>query len=253
MKILPLRKCEFLIHNFLMNSKKISKMICVEERYWEQRYFTGGTSGPGSVGVEKAWKWCLIDQFVPVLDQVLDVGCGDLSFWEGRNCVDYVGIDISKTVIEKNLMKRPTWQFINANADKRLDGLKKDVVFCLDLLFHIMDTKTFLKILMNLCYYSTNYICIHTWKYNPFDMKNQIKQLPHYLLNLKPIKAINALNKLLGTSKKITDAKYQYFRPLESYLNIFKKYGFNLLITEENPNKIGALYIFRKKQRVKDL
>ena len=227
-------------------------MECVEEQYWEQRYFTGGTSGPGSVGVEKAWKWSLIDQFVPVLDHVLDVGCGDLSFWEGRDCVDYVGIDISKTVIEKNLKKRPTWQFINANAAKRIDGLKKEVVFCLDVLFHIMDTKMLLKILRNLCYYSTDYIFIHTWKNNPFDKKYQIKQLPYYLVNLKHIKTINTLKIIFDSSNKITDRKYQYFRTLENYLNIFRKNGFKLLKTEENPNKIGALYIFKKTQ-IKEL
>ncbi|MFX0141044.1 MAG: hypothetical protein ACFFDN_45820, partial [Candidatus Hodarchaeota archaeon] len=109
-------------------------MEYIEEQYWEQRYFSGGTSGPGSIGEEKAWKWSLIDQFVPDLNHVIDVGCGDLSFWEGRDCADYVGIDISKTIIEKNIKKRPKWQFIHTNAEKRIDGLKKEVVFCLDVL-----------------------------------------------------------------------------------------------------------------------
>jgi len=216
------------------------------EKYWEQRYSSGGTSGLGSISKAKVWKWSVIEQFVPVLNHVVDVGCGDLSFWEGKECIDYVGIDISKTVIGENMKKRPKWLFIHTNSEKRINGIKKEVVFCMDVLFHIMDTKKFLKIIHNLCHYSEKYIFIHTWKNNPFNKRYQIKLFLRYLVNLKITSALYALKDLLSASKKITDGKYQYFRPIEDYLHVFTEQGFNLLEIKENPDKFGALYIFAR-------
>ena len=75
--------------------------------YWNERYASGGTSSTGSIGTSKKWKWRVIDCFIPKIDHVIDVGYGDLSFWEGRDSKYYTGIDVSKTVIEENQKKRP--------------------------------------------------------------------------------------------------------------------------------------------------
>lgn len=224
-------------------------MINIEEQYWDERYANDGTSGEGSIGGNRDWKWSVVERFVPFYTSVLDVGCGDLSFWEGRECEDYTGIDISKTIIENNIKRRPKWKFICINSEKRINGLKKEVVLCLDVLFHIMDSKIFIKTLYNICYYSKNYIFIHTWKNNPFNKRYKIKQFLHYLVNLKIISAINELKKLLKKSNKTTNGDYQYFRSLDDYLYIFKEQGFKLQKIKENPNKIGALYIFAREDK----
>ncbi len=220
-------------------------MESIEGGYWEHRYLSGGTSGLGSVGENKAWKWRLIDQLIPQLDHVIDVGCGDLTFWEGRDCYDYVGIDISETIVKKNQLRRPKWKFICSNAGNRIDGLRKDVVFCLDVLFHIMNENMLLNILKNLCYYSKKYILINTWKNNPFNKHNQIKKIPVLLKNLRFINVLYSFKNLFG-HHRITDGKYQRYHSLESYMHVFRENGFELIRIEENPDKIGALYIFKK-------
>ena len=73
-------------------------MTTVEEQYWDQRYIAGGTSGAGSIGDDRDFKWNVVDRHVLFLQSVVDVGCGELSFWEGRDCEDYTGIDISKNL-----------------------------------------------------------------------------------------------------------------------------------------------------------
>lgn len=73
-----------------------------QNNYWEKRYSIGGSSGKGSIGKERAWKWSIIDNYSPNIQNVIDVGCGDLSFWSNRECKDYTGIDMSETIIEKN-------------------------------------------------------------------------------------------------------------------------------------------------------
>lgn len=175
-------------------------------------------------------------------------GLWDLSFWEGRECEDYTGIDISETVIENNIKRRPKWKFICENAGTRIEGLKKDVVFCFDVLFHIMDSKTFIEILQNLCHYSNDYILIHTWSNNPFSNKNQLKKLGKSILKLKGGNVLVSLNKIMSKEKS-TDGRYQYYRPSKNYLELFRNNEFQLIGTEVNPNKIGAMYVFRKRAR----
>lgn len=204
--------------------------VSKEETYWEHRYLRGETSGLGSIGAFRTWKWSVIDNFVPKVDDVVDVGCGDLSFWDSRTCKHYIGIDISKTVVKNNRLKRPKWVFIHSDAGKYLKDVNGRVVLCLDLLFHVMNEENFVNILNNLCRYSKKWIFIHTWSPNPFMQKGS----PHY------------------TGKyKVTDGRFQYFRPLRSWLSIFKKHGFKLITTRKRKSKnrrarLGEMFIFRR-------
>ena len=103
--------------------------------YWETRYRKGGTSGTGSLSDLKKWKWNLIDSFFEEIDDVVDVGCGDLAFWHGKDCKKYVGIDISPHIIELNKKRRPHWQFIASGAQIYHPQVKGNVVFCFDILW----------------------------------------------------------------------------------------------------------------------
>ena len=201
----------------------------MEKIWWENRYGGGGTSGKGSVGRGRNWKWRMIEEYVSTPDSVVDVGCGDLSFWDGRGCEDYLGIDIACNVITENRLKRPKWRFICANAKDRQKAIGR-IVLCLDLLFHIMNTDDFTAILENLCHYSTEWIFIYTWSINPFtDGPNKEKW------------------RKLG--KTVTDDKFQYYRPLRDYIEIFMSHGFLLEETRRPPwDGIGELFIFRKSE-----
>ena len=187
-----------------------------EEAYWETRYSQGLDSGKGSGGEDRAWKWAIITKLVPKMTSVVDVACGDLRFWEGRIGLEkYVGIDISKTIVEENRRKQPDCDFIWSPAERRIEGLKAPVVLCMDLLFHIMDDDRFEAILENLCYYSSRHILIHTWIMNP-----------------------------LGNREPYTDGKYMTFRRFEDYFPLFEKNGFSNQTISNNPNGVGALYFF---------
>lgn len=146
-------------------------MILNEPNYWDQRYCKGGISGEGSIGDYRDWKWHIIKKYTDKLENlnsVIDIGCGDLSFWEGKTCKKYIGMDVSKTIIEKNIVKKPEWTFFCNSADIRKD-IKSNCVFCFDILFHIMDDNTYEKILKNVISYSQNMIFIYTWIRNPLN------------------------------------------------------------------------------------
>lgn len=93
---------------FIIESGSFVKPYAPIFQYWENRYRKGGTSGAGSTGEYRKWKWGIIESYVGNVDDVLDVGCGDLSFWEGRDCPKYLGLDISPTIIEKDRQLRPS-------------------------------------------------------------------------------------------------------------------------------------------------
>jgi 2-polyprenyl-3-methyl-5-hydroxy-6-metoxy-1,4-benzoquinol methylase len=204
-----------------------------EAAYWEIHYDLGETSGAGSVDKCRAWKWEAITMYLPEIEHVVDVGCGDLSFWEGRDCQDYTGIDISTTVIANNRRLRPRWTFIVSPAEQRIEQLHKDCVFCLDLLFHIMNSNSFRAILNNLCYYSTNYIFIYNWWRNPWASNPRKKDL------------VTNLDRRVRIP--YTDGKYQYFRSLDKYLQVFEHSGFQLIDTLKYTDGVGALYVFKKR------
>jgi len=192
-----------------------------EEAFWETRYRLGDDSGIGSAEEERDWKWKKITEFAPRISSVIDVGCGDLRFWKDEPD-RYVGIDISKTIIERNRMiPRMNWKFICAPAEKRIDGLKAPFVFCIDLLFHIMDDDRYEAILENLCYYSSRFIIIHTWINNFFGDRDR------------------------GPFTD-PDGQYMTFRRFEDYFPIFDRRGFSNPQIRRNPNGIGALYFFQK-------
>ena len=227
-----------------MLEKIRKKNPLIEEKYWDNRYKTGGNSGLGSISKNRDWKWEIIKKYCSDLNNIIDVGCGDLSFWEGKDCKNYVGIDISPFIIQKNRDLRKNWQFICNSADIRQD-IKANTVFCFDVLFHIMDERVYKKILENLTYYSEDIIFIYTWKENPFRDKRLVKNcFFNYIIHGKVIKAI----KILFVKKLTTDFHYQTYRNFLNYLYIFNKNNFILTVieTDENISDVGAMYVFKK-------
>lgn len=188
-----------------------------ERTYWDARYaqrFTSGRS-PDEMAERNKILWAAIEKELPEIDHIIDVGCGDLRIWGERDCQNYVGVDISRQILQENKSKRPHWKFICAPAETFVTGLVRENVFCFNLIFHILDPRNVARIFHNLCRYATKRIFVYTWIQNP----------------LHP---------------EITDGEYQRYNPMGKYLPLFNEMGFELtrlqLITE-----VSALYIFRKK------
>lgn len=211
--------------------------------YWEGRYRKGGTSGKGSIGELRDWKWKIIEDNIGQPNDVIDVGCGDISFWEGRDCQKYIGIDISPTILRKNQEKRPKWRFIETSADA-YQNISATHVFCFDVLFHIMDDVVFSKILSNIAIYSNEWIFIYTWKSNPLQ-EDQINK-HQYCQQLREGKILTAI-KSRKLSNIDSDGHYQRFRNFFDYIPIIESRGFKTISIEENNiDQYGAMFIFKK-------
>ena len=194
------------------------------DEYWNMRYQEGGNSGRGSIGKYRNWKWNKIHQVIGSFRDVIDVGCGDLKFWEhpiakimvkGQEGFKYLGIDISDFIINKNKVFAPKFDFICAPSHDKIPR-RSPVVLCLDLLFHIMDDGNFESTLERVCEASNQWIVIYTWRKNPF---------PH----------------------SETDFEYQYFRKLGDYRQIFVSNGFKLHKHFPVPyDHYGVLFFFKR-------
>jgi hypothetical protein len=192
--------------------------------YWEERYSSGLGSATGPVKQYHEWKWQTIERIIGKPQDVLDVGCGDLLFWDGHDCSKYSGLDISSTILEKDRISHPKWNFILASAADDLN-VNAETVLCLDMLFHIMDDDTYLKIIQNLIKWTKKDLVIFTWISNPLRKKG-----------------------LFGKSTEIqTDEKYQKYRDFSKYERIIVESGFKLHAKERIPfNEFGALWFFQR-------
>ena len=197
----------------------------IERKFWNRKYKEGGISGRGSIGRYRNWKWNKIRQTIGEdFESLVDVGCGDLSFYKHpianriikRKGFKYTGIDVSDFIINKNRVFAPDHEFICAPFHVEQPGLRGQVVFALDLLFHIMDDGEFGMGLENLCNYTNQFLIIYNWQKNPF-----------------------------GESK--TDGISQCFRKLGDYQHIFTTNDMQLFETFTVPyDPFGKLYFFKR-------
>jgi SAM-dependent methyltransferase len=220
--------------------QEVSRAVAQTQIYWNKRYAANGNSGPGSVGLSRAWKWGVITRYRADYENssVLDVGCGDLSFWEQRELpASYVGIDMSEVVIHRNQATygSSTAHFINCRAEER-QPISAPVVFCFDVLFHVMDEQQYVAILENLCAYSQDYLFVYTWIRNPFRDPLVVSNL------VRRLKFRDIVNGIVSGHDR-----YQKYRDFSLYLPIFEARGFRLEAVELPGmiNPYAAMMVFR--------
>jgi SAM-dependent methyltransferase len=109
---------------------------------WGKNSLGEGTSGFGSTLIQ-GWNFILTVQYLlntQNIQKIVDVGCGDWVLareidWGNRN---YLGVDIVKSVIEKNQKQYSSKNinFLHANAIESLVP-KCDLIICRDVLVHL--------------------------------------------------------------------------------------------------------------------
>jgi hypothetical protein len=206
---------------------------------WNEHYKTGGKSGePEDYEISRPWKKNIISMHCDIkTDSFIDIGCGDLQFWNGEIPVHYTGIDISPVIIQKNKSLYPDAIFIVSNAIIPR-CISANVVMCFDMLWHILDDDDYIKILINMKKYSKKYIIIYTWNRNVFggSIWNRLitgfKSFRHGGLSFKVVD---------------NDGGYQKYRNfLKFALPVFSP-EFKLLHTYTNDHwTVGTMYVFQR-------
>lgn len=139
--------------------------------YWEQRYAQGGTSGPGSYGVNAIFKAEVINNFVreQKISSVVELGCGDGHQLSLAQYDNYIGLDVSRTAVErcrarfkhddtKHFLVYEPHLFVPNRAVSAELGLSLDVIYHLveDRIFEIYMQHLFTSATRFVIIYSTN-------------------------------------------------------------------------------------------------
>jgi len=156
-----------------------------EVDYWESRYKSGGNSGSGSYGLLAQYKANIINNFIIEnnIKSVIDYGVGDGNQLSLLNLdgVKYVGLDVSKTIIEKCKSKFPeNMQFYLAD---QYNGKSELAISC-DVLYHLIDYTRFIDYIDRLFNMTTNYVIIYARDENiDCSIHNKFREFLTYILD----------------------------------------------------------------------
>lgn len=135
--------------------------------YWEQRYAKGGASGPGSRGDHAEFKAEFVNTFVEEHDvsSVVEFGCGDGEQVALGEYPHYVGLDVSKSAVERcssRFADDPTKRFRPYDPFE-FDGheeLRADLVLSLEVLFHLVNDRVFEETMHDMFATADRYVII---------------------------------------------------------------------------------------------
>jgi len=175
----PVQKNFSLIKNWLLSFsyaerliKRYKKVRFKSSQYWENRYIEGGNSGVGSYGILAKYKADFINSFMKKnnIESVIELGCGDgnqLALYQIKN---YVGFDVSKTVItlcrDKFKADKTKMFHLYSELDSNKNISKADLTLSIDVLFHLVEEMVFRKHINHLFRLSNCYVIIYSTNFN---------------------------------------------------------------------------------------
>lgn len=142
------------------------------ENYWENRYRNSGNSGSGSYGALCNFKTSVINTFIKDTDvsSVIDFGCGDGNQLKELQIPSYLGVDISKTAINKckSCFSHDNTKSFMTYSEVNFAKKKWDASMSLDVLYHILEHDMYEKYLNYLFTSAEKYVIIYS---SNFDQK----------------------------------------------------------------------------------
>lgn len=138
--------------------------------YWEQRYRIGGTSGLGSHGYLAAFKAEVLNDFVAAekIESVLELGCGDGRQLALARYPAYLGLDVSKTCVERCsdcFRGDPSKSFLRyepTDAPGLARFVSADLTLSLDVIYHLVEDEVYLRYLDDLFGTARRFVIVYS-------------------------------------------------------------------------------------------
>lgn len=149
----------------------------ISTSYWEHRYRNGGTSGEGSYNRPADIKARIINNFVlrNRVESVIEFGSGDGNQLSLAIYPSYLGFDVSKTAIKKTKKMFADDTSKSFKLMRHYSGEKADLALSLDVIYHLVEDKEYLRY-MNILFSSANkYVIIYCFDSND----NSANSAPH--------------------------------------------------------------------------
>jgi SAM-dependent methyltransferase len=132
--------------------------------YWESRYASGRNSGGGSYSRLADFKAEILNAFVAghAIQSVIEFGCGDGNQLSLAVYPRYIGLDVSKTIVEKcrQLFKADPSKSFELMADYA--GEQADLALSLDVVFHLVEDDVFEAYMRTLFGASGTYVIVYS-------------------------------------------------------------------------------------------
>ena len=134
-------------------------------QYWDDRYASGGSSGDGSYGQLAKFKADTINHFITQnnVESVIEFGCGDGNQLAMFNIPKYIGLDVSKTVIEqcKNKFREDSSKtFFHLVPDSVVQVA--DLSLSLDVIYHLIEDDVYHKYMQQLFTNANKWVIIYS-------------------------------------------------------------------------------------------
>lgn len=138
------------------------------ERYWDERYARGGTSGAGSTSRLAAFKANVVNEFVAEhgVETVIEYGSGDGGQLRLARYPSYLGFDVSPTAVElcrESFADDPTKRF-ELMGDYA--GETAQLTLSLDVLYHLIEDEVFEAYMRRLFDSSERFVIVYSSDYD---------------------------------------------------------------------------------------
>jgi SAM-dependent methyltransferase len=134
------------------------------KNFWEHRYATGGTSGPGSYNALADFKAEVINDFVATngVGSVIEFGCGDGNQLSLAVYPQYLGFDVSRSAVSRC---RERFAGDATKTFKHVDDYAGEtalLTLSLDVIFHLVEHDVFTTYMQRLFNTSNKYVLIYS-------------------------------------------------------------------------------------------
>ena len=138
--------------------------------YWERRYHAGLNSGAGSYGRLAEFKAQTLNSFVTTHDvkSVIELGCGDGNQLAMANYPRYLGIDVSKTAIQRcshrfsgDSSKSFLW-YDPRHRSNLANFIAGDLTLSLDVIYHLLEDETYQRHLDDLFSMARRFVIVYS-------------------------------------------------------------------------------------------
>jgi SAM-dependent methyltransferase len=150
--------------------KKIKQQILVGKEfksssvYWDQRYRVGGNSGQGSYGQLATYKAEIINDFIEKNNIVscVEFGCGDGNQLQFYKIDNYLGYDVSETVLKlcRNKYKNDSGKSFRNIKDYYHASF--DLSLSIDVIYHLVEDSIYLDHMEILFASADKYVIIYS-------------------------------------------------------------------------------------------
>lgn len=146
--------------------------------YWEERYKKGGNSGAGSYNKLAEFKAEVINKFVSKhsIKEVIEFGCGDGNQLQYFQFTTYIGYDVSSTAISICKAKYRNDDTKTFKLTESYNGEIVELALSLDVIFHLIEDKTYSNYMKRLFSASNKYVIIYSSNKNDvYKIKSHVK------------------------------------------------------------------------------